>query len=253
MAFEAKEKKQYVQVCYFYRKASALQLNLIRKFTDLYKSDGWFCCIQTAKPKADGKCDWFNDGVMIKLSTQELATIAKYVNPVYLKRLQTPVIAKDNAGNPVIDDKTGKPSYEMYNGSPKLFSEIFAHTKTGSMLIFKANPKNPLGCSIYTKNAKNNVTIYLNENETYELALMCQWSLEFLANAAYEISENVIEAWRKNPNKDSKNNNQIYSNKSSAVASEADIPEAPAPSDDDYQPSAYGSNKSNDIEDLFDF
>lgn len=116
--------------------------------------------------------DYDNKTVM-KLEKHEIASIAKLKNPYFVKKYTTPAL--DYNGNPKKDER----------GNNMLYKDVFIHADnrkgSSTTLSIGHNQQDDTGCSVSTffKQGQmyKNCIIYLNTNQTQELAYAAEWCL----------------------------------------------------------------------------
>jgi len=127
--------------------------------------------VQTGKIK---KVFNYDEKIKIALEWQEVASIAKYKQPFYAKRI----------GEPIIDSKTGQ--QQTYKNKPQTYGEYFPHKHPYDKEIFTSfnmntNTMDPMGCAMYMSQRNHGNTrkcmIYLSGDELYHLAMALEHAM----------------------------------------------------------------------------
>lgn len=129
----------------------------------------------------------YNDKIVMKMETHELAAFARLKNPYYLKLYTNPAV--DDAGRQKTDQR----------GNAVTHTDDFVHqnrkNNTTTGLKIGGNQRDPNGISIsmYLKQGQGykNAMIYLTSYQTYELACACEWALtKIWEETSYEYTSN---------------------------------------------------------------
>lgn len=115
----------------------------------------------------------YNNKTIMKLEKHEVAAIAKLKNPFYIKQYTQPAF-----------DQSGRPKQDK-NGNPMTKTDNFIHADQSkgstTALTIGINQQDETGIFVSTfykqgQAFKNNI-VYLNTNQTYELACAAEWAL----------------------------------------------------------------------------
>ena len=185
-----------------YSKYTGIQLVLtLTRYTD--NTSDLRCTLEMCSGMVvNGKtvCNWCEDKLVMVLSASELAAFSKYSNPYYLERLGTPKPVYEHETGKLFT-RDGKPVFETdVNGNVVVYSEKLYHkyNDTVSILTIHKSNYSPLGCGITLKNGDKELTIYLDENTTYQFTKTCELAMNQMMLA------NVVEY--NNPPKEQPNN-----------------------------------------------
>ncbi len=157
----------------------------------------------------------YNNKIVMKLEKHELAALAKLRQPFFIKRYATPAL-----------DHQGQPKKDV-RGNAMMNVDVFVHADnkkgTSTTLTIGANQQDETGCFVSTyfkggQGYKNNI-VYLNTNQTQELAIAAEWCL-------YKIHETTsYERTQQNKDNNYQQNNSYPQNNN--YSQNNPYPEAP--------------------------